>query len=50
MLLIHNIITLKMTVLDQQKDLDNLNIISAITYLLSIVFPKYVLFNCYIYL
>ncbi|OUM63363.1 hypothetical protein PIROE2DRAFT_61341 [Piromyces sp. E2] len=29
-----------MTVLDQQKDLDNLNIISAITYLLSIVFPR----------
>ena len=31
-----------MTVLDQQKESDNLSIISAITYLLSIVFPKYV--------
>jgi len=29
-----------MTVLDQQKESDNLSIISAITYLLSIVFPK----------
>jgi len=32
-----------MTVLDQQKESDNINIISAITYLLSIVFPKYIL-------
>jgi len=29
-----------MTLLDQQKDSENINIISAITYLLSIVFPK----------
>jgi len=29
-----------MTVLDQQKESDNINIISAITYLLSIVFPR----------
>jgi len=29
-----------MTVLDQQKESENIGIISAITYLLSIVFPR----------